>query len=80
MLNSTCMREHHSSKEVYTDPRPDPGADELTASNDRLSISGLFLENRKLLAYSYIIIVVLLFVKYFFSVNANFFIYNLVGF
>lgn len=46
MLNSTCMREHHSSKEVYTDPRPDPGADELTASSDRLSIPGLFLENQ----------------------------------
>ncbi len=40
------MREHHSSKEVYTNPRPDPGADELTASSDRLSIPGLFLENR----------------------------------
>jgi hypothetical protein len=46
MLNSTCMREHHSSKEVYTDPRPDPGADELTASIDRLSVAGLFLENQ----------------------------------
>ena len=80
MLNSTCMREQSFLLRRYTDPRPDPGADELTASSDRLSIPGLFLENRKLLAYSYIIIVVLLFVKYFFSINANFFIYNLVWF
>ena len=42
----TCMREHHSSKEVYTNPRPNPGAGKLTASIGRLSVAGLFLENR----------------------------------
>lgn len=44
MLNSTCMRKQSLLIRRYTHPRPDPGADELTASIDRLSVAGLFLK------------------------------------